>query len=217
VTSKGLYQRPEREDASIYWKKVGRRATGVNPATLKSERRNGVTPIVATIILISGSLVLGVIVGAYTVGLFGGNVKTIQLDGAALFSGPLPVSPTCSVGNSAYAIVSFNNQGADTNITNIGITGSSLNTTVSVYSFTNSNVCTLIGPASFPRPVVSNGTTISYVTISTNQPNIAAGTVTSLTLYFGGAASSYLAIAQTFSYVIYFANGQTISGALISQ
>ncbi|MGH2638668.1 MAG: archaellin/type IV pilin N-terminal domain-containing protein, partial [Rhabdochlamydiaceae bacterium] len=45
---------------------------------MKSSKR-GVTPVIATIILIAGTLVLALVVGAYTFGLFGSNVKTVTL------------------------------------------------------------------------------------------------------------------------------------------
>ena len=53
---------------------------------MKSSKR-GVTPVIATIILIAGTLVLALVVGAYTFGLFGSNVKTVTLSSATLYGG----------------------------------------------------------------------------------------------------------------------------------
>ena len=50
-------------------------------------RKRGVTPVIATIILIAGTLVLALVVGAYTFGLFGSNVKTVTLSSATLYGG----------------------------------------------------------------------------------------------------------------------------------
>ena len=49
--------------------------------------KKGVTPVIATIILIAGTLVLALVVGAYTFGLFGSNVKTVTLSSATLYGG----------------------------------------------------------------------------------------------------------------------------------
>ncbi|HYB02915.1 MAG TPA: archaellin/type IV pilin N-terminal domain-containing protein, partial [Nitrososphaerales archaeon] len=59
---------------------------------MKSSKK-GVTPVIATIILIAGTLVLALVVGAYTFGLFGSNVKTVTLSSATLYGG---VSATAS-------------------------------------------------------------------------------------------------------------------------
>ena len=53
---------------------------------MKGSKR-GVTPVIATIILIAGTLVLALVVGAYTFGLFGSNVKTVTLSSATLYGG----------------------------------------------------------------------------------------------------------------------------------
>ncbi|MGA2877125.1 MAG: archaellin/type IV pilin N-terminal domain-containing protein [Nitrososphaerales archaeon] len=60
----------------------------MNTKTLRMKYgKKGVTPVIATIILIAGTLVLALVVGAYTFGLFGSNVKTVTLSSATLYGG----------------------------------------------------------------------------------------------------------------------------------
>jgi flagellin-like protein len=159
-------------------------------------KRKGVTPVIATILLIAGTVVLALVVGAYTFGLFGSNVKTIQLNSATLFGGPLPTSLTCSPTNSAYIALAINDPGATTNISGITLTGSSLTTTVSSY-YLKSGTCTLIS--------------------SQNQPGISGGSITSIGIYFGGSSPSSMKTGQVINYVINFANGQSVAGSLLAQ
>ena len=49
--------------------------------------KKGITPVIATIILIAATLVLALVVGAYTFGLFGANVKTITLSNGTIYGG----------------------------------------------------------------------------------------------------------------------------------
>ena len=81
-----------------------------------SNRKRGVTPVIATIILIAGTLVLALVVGAYTFGLFGSNVKTVTLSSATLYGG---VSATAAVAATSSLVFALNNPGSATYITGL--------------------------------------------------------------------------------------------------
>jgi flagellin-like protein len=158
--------------------------------------KKGVTPVIATILLVASTVVLALSVGAYTYGILGSNVKTIHLDSANLYGGTLHLKPTCSDEKDAYMNVALSNPGEATNISSVTITGSSLTTTVQAY-YLKGGACTQISP--------------------TTQPGINAGNITSVTLYFGaGGSRPSLNTDQTFNYVITLANGQSVSGALVA-
>jgi len=91
---------------------------------MKSSKK-GVTPVIATIILIAGTLVLALVVGAYTFGLFGSNVKTVTLSSATLYGG---VSATASSAATSSITISLNNPGSATVITGITLTGAGIAT-----------------------------------------------------------------------------------------
>ena len=163
---------------------------------MKNSKR-GVTPVIATIILIAGTLVLALVVGAYTFGLFGSNVKTVTLTSGNLFAGTMSGSAgTANATGSPYISMALNDPGTKTTISSFGLTGS------------QSGVS-----ASAAYCVVGTGGTCAA--IATNIPNLTAGAVTSLTLWFYGTGS--LVSGQTYNYVISFANGQSVSGSLIAQ
>ena len=50
------------------------------------DRKRAIHPVIATIVLIAVTLVLALVVGAYTFGLFGSNVKAITLTSATLYT-----------------------------------------------------------------------------------------------------------------------------------
>jgi flagellin-like protein len=155
--------------------------------------KKGVTPVIATIILIAGTLVLALVVGAYTFGLFGSNVKTVTLSSATLYGGTEPAA----IGNppsgaATYMTFSLNNPGSASTITSITLTGAGV-TAVTLWG----NV---------------GGT--GYLLSGNNA--LAAGQVTSYTFYPYGTAQS-ITTGQTFNYVISFQNGQSVSGSVIAQ
>jgi len=159
----------------------------------------GVTPVIATIILIAGTLVLALVVGAYTFGLFGSNVKTVTLSSATLYGG---VTASATITATSSVTFSLNNPGSATTITGISLTGAGI-TTVS-----NWQVASGAGTA-----------TVNFAQAYTNgSPNaMGPGAVTSFTFYPWSAASQPILTGQTFNYVINFANGQSVSGSLIAQ
>jgi flagellin-like protein len=162
-------------------------------------RKKGVTPVIATIILIAGTLVLALVVGAYTFGLFGSNVKTVTLTSATLYGGI-----TANGSNAATASLTFslNNPGSATAITSITLTGSGI-TPVTGWNKAS-------GTAS-----ASDSWTTVYSASAENA--MTAGAVTSFTFYPWGANTQSITTGQTFNYVMNFANGQSVSGSLIAQ
>ena len=161
--------------------------------------KKGITPVIATIILIAVTLVLALVVGAYTFGLFGSNVKTITLTSGNLFAGNLLTTATCASGES-YITMALNNPGAQTNITSFTLTGSSLTVTVVADYF--------LGPSC---------TTIQQ-TVGSDEPGLLGGQVTPVTLYFHSSSTATIVTSgQTYNYVINFKNGQSVSGTFIAQ
>jgi len=165
----------------------------MNPTTLRMKYgKKGVTPVIATIILIAGTLVLALVVGAYTFGLFGSNVKTVTLSSATLYGGTEVVAIGPPAGTSAYIVFSLNNPGSASTITGITLTGSGVT-------------------------AVTNWEDNEGTTYSNGVDNaMAGGQVTSYTFYPFGTAQS-LTTGQVFNYVISFSNGQSVSGSLIAQ
>jgi flagellin-like protein len=157
--------------------------------------KKGVTPVIATIILIAGTLVLALVVGAYTFGLFGSNVKTVTLSSATLYGGNEPIA----IGNppasgATYMTFALNNPGSASTITSITLTGA--------------------GITSVTQWGTASGT--GYLTSPNNA--LAAGQVSSYTFYpYGNAAVQAITTGQTFNYVISFGNGQSVSGSVIAQ
>jgi hypothetical protein len=177
----------------------------------KKDRRGvmAVTPVIATIILIAATLVLALVVGAYTFGLFGSNVKTITLTSATLYGGqeaatvgPVGGPPT----STSYLVVAFNNPGSLTAISSITMTGSGI---AAAYSWE-----------------FSNGTAVNFTVTSSGNPvgvgagmwgnGLPGGQVTSFSFFPYGTAQP-ITTGQVYNYVINFANGQSVSGSLIAQ
>ncbi len=158
-----------------------------------------VTPVIATIILIAATLVLALVVGAYTFGLFGSNVKTITLTSATLYGG---VSVTASQAATSSLGLSLNNPGSLTEISSLTLTGTGLSSAITGWCASATANC--------PTPVVFGST-------ANNENNLTAGAVTTFTFYPKTVTSFSITTGQTFNYVINFANGQSVSGSLIAQ
>jgi len=166
--------------------------------------KKGVTPVIATIILIAGTLVLALVVGAYTFGLFGSNVKTVTLSSATLYGG---VSATTTAAATSSLVFALNNPGSATYVTTLTLSGAGIAT---INSWDNSTAAQVAG------------NTIPFGAGHTNPPctdcNVMnAGTVSSFTYYPEAAAAEAITTGQVFNYVINFANGQSVSGSLIAQ
>ena len=168
---------------------------------MKSSKK-GVTPVIATIILIAGTLVLALVVGAYTFGLFGSNVKTVTLSSATLYGG---VDATALLAPTSSMTFSLNNPGSATTITGVTLTGAGLVSTIIAWDIGN-----LASPA-------ANNINFGQAYGVGNPNAMPPGTVTSFTFYPWSAAQQSILTGQTFNYVINFANGQSVSGSLIAQ
>jgi flagellin-like protein len=151
-----------------------------------------VTPVIATIILIAGTLVLALVVGAYTFGLFGSNVKTVTLSSATLYGGTEPAALAPAASGATYMTFSLNNPGSASTVTSVTLTGAGI-TAVTQWG--------------------NNGGT-DYLLSGNNA--LSAGQVSSYTFYPYGTSQT-ITTGQTFNYVISFANGQSVSGSVIAQ
>jgi len=172
----------------------------MNLSELRVRRKSkAVTPVIATIILIAATLVLALVVGAYTFGLFGSNVKTVTLASATLYGG---VSASGAATATSSLSLALNNPGSATTISSLTLTGTGLPTPVTSWSTTSSNM-----------------SSVNFANTGAGQPNsMVPGAVTTFTFYpitFSGQQS--ITTGQTFNYVINFANGQSVSGSLIAQ
>ncbi len=165
----------------------------------RMSKKRAVTPVIATIILIAGTLVLALVVGAYTFGLFGSNVKTVTVSSATLYGG---LSATAGSSATSSLTVALNNPGSTTYITSVTMTGAGIST---IISWDNSTL-----PSSSNNLIVFTG---SYP----GNNAMSAGAVTSFTYYPENAAQQTITTGQVFNYVINFANGQSVSGSLIAQ
>ncbi|MHB8565870.1 MAG: archaellin/type IV pilin N-terminal domain-containing protein [Nitrososphaerales archaeon] len=163
----------------------------MNKANLRLKNsKKGITPVIATIILIAGTLVLALVVGAYTFGLFGSNVKTIQLTSATLYGGTLSATGAAACAGTATEQISLNNPGSSTGVSGVTISGG--------------------GAASGTTGLFTVGSACQAASASNA---VSATGVTSLTIYVSYAVTS----GNTYNYVINFVNGQSISGSLIAQ
>ena len=169
---------------------------------LKKNNKKAITPVIATIILIAVTLVLALVVGAYTFGLFGSNVKTVQLTSGILNAGAATVASgtaACSAQTPVAASfqLTFNNPGAATSISSLTISAGG--TTITTFFYSAAAACTAAGATPYT---------------STDFP-VANGAGVTVTVYVAG--TNGLNSGTTYSYVISFANGQSIPGTLIAQ
>jgi hypothetical protein len=176
---------------------------------------NSVTPVLATIILLAGTIVLSLVVGAYLFGLFGSSVKGTQFQSVALYGGQLPYFRYCTTSQAPYLVLSISDPGSTTNITSTTLTGSSLTVTANADYLGKNGIWNQVG------------------TLTPNDgPIITAGSVTQISIYFNGPLcvlvnqlglclvippTGTIAIGQTFNYIVNFQNGQSISGVIIAQ
>ena len=163
----------------------------------KNEKK-GITPVIATIILIAGTLVLALVTGGYTFGLFGSYVKSVTVASAAQFiSGSEDL--TTVAGTSDFQLV-LSNPGSTTWIAGITLTGSQI-TITTMWSCTDggANVAT-----AWPNPGTAGCTAV---------PSGASA----LNIYPMAASATTIPAGATVNYVIRLGNGQTASGSLITQ
>ena len=166
-----------------------------------SNSKRGVTPVIATIILIAGTLVLALVVGAYTFGLFGSNVKTVTLSSATLYGGTEALAVGVPAQSASYLVFALNNPGSTSSVTGVTMTGSGISS-VSTWG--------LLNGTSVNFALATSGNTAKWAN------GLVGGQVTSYTFYPYGLAQS-ITTGQVYNYVISFANGQSVSGSLIAQ
>jgi hypothetical protein len=177
----------------------------MNTSQLRMKNRTkAVTPVIATIILIAGTLVLALVVGAYTFGLFGSNVKTVTLSSATLYG---CVSSSGTKNATSSLTLSLNNPGSASYITSLTMTGTAISS--------------ITGWCPNGDIVAAGGCTqVAWTAVGASN-QMPPGVVTSFTFYPSSVgavqASQSITTGQTFNYVINFANGQSVSGSLIAQ
>jgi flagellin-like protein len=159
--------------------------------------KKAVTPVIATIILIAGTLVLALVVGAYTFGLFGSNVKTVTLSSATLFGGYANPGPGQTA---SYVTFSLNNPGSASTITGMTLTGSGITAVTTWNNQTGSGATSVF--TGYHNGIANNA--------------LLGGQVNSYTWYLAGA-NQPITTGQVYNYVINLANGQSVSGSLIAQ
>lgn len=160
---------------------------------MKSRGKRAVNPVIATIILIAGTLVLALVVGAYTFGLFGSNVKTVTLSSGTLYGGTEGAALGVPGNDAAYMTFSLNNPGSASSISGITLTGSGIS---EITSWEN-----------------AGGTDL----MALGNDALSGGQVSSYSFYPYGDSATSIITGQTFNYVISLANGQSVSGSLLAQ
>lgn len=142
--------------------------------------KRGVSPVVATIVLVAVTLVAAVSVGGYISGLFGGFTATQSISAATFFAGSTPVL--------AFTVT---NSGSDVNITTVTTSGPGIS---GVYTWTPDDTWkvanqALNGASSF---TISATTSPTYAPLGSN-----AGTAYTITINFAnGRAVTQSLIGQ---------------------
>ena len=161
----------------------------------KSSRR-GVTPAIATMILLSGTLVLALLVGAYTFSIFGSSVKFAKLSLVIFYEGV--TSDNQSTAATSSFRLSLNNAGNTESISSLTVTVSGTSNSITSWSTT---------PGAQPAD--------SFFVSGNNA--LPGGVTSSFTIYPVHNPSISINSGATYDYVISFSNGQSISGVLIVQ
>lgn len=165
----------------------------------RGKDHQAVTPAIATMVLVSATLVLALIFGAYSYGMFGANVKEVLLTSVALYDGLAGNNLTTTA--TSFMVLTLRNPGLATNITSLSLQESGLRTPITVWSLT---------------PGAARGNSL----FSNGLNTVAGGKSTSFTIYpIGVSSSSSVAIltGQTYDYIISFGNGQSISSSLVAE
>ena len=124
---------------------------------------------------------------------------TVALSSATLYHG---VSATSGTAATASIALTLNNPGSATYISALTMTGASIGT---ITAWDNSTAASSLG---------------NLVVFSSSHPGnnaIAPSFATSFTYYPVNVSFQSITVGQLFTYIINFANGQSISGSLIAQ
>lgn len=158
--------------------------------------RRGITPAIATMFLITATLVLALVFGAYSSSLFRSNLNGIQLEAGLLYDGYTTDNITSS--STANLVLTLKNPDVATNLTSLKITSPALTTPITSWSVT-------------PSSESNNSLFVDGHNL------VAAGTTTGFNLYPVQSPPIDLVTGSSYEYYIQFSNGQTISGSLVVQ
>ena len=147
-------------------------------------------------VLLSATLILALIFGAYTSSLITPNVNRVLLTSMILYGGMTGDNITQRATSSM--IIVLRNPGLTTNITSIWLHTSSLQ-------------APLVSWSNVPGPAQEN----SF--FSGTEDVVLGGTATSSTIYPVYDPPSPILSGETFEYIITFGNGQSLSGAILAQ
>jgi len=156
----------------------------------------GVTPAIATMILITATLVLALVFGAYSSSLFRPSVNQVQLISVLLYDGA--TSDNLSKSASASLTLVIKNPDLTASISALKLSSTALEVPVTSWSLTampqyNSSLFAA------EHNLVVGGTTTAFVLYPIHNPSVS------------------LPVGATFEYFIQFSNGQSIFGDLIAQ
>jgi hypothetical protein len=166
--------------------------------TFCKHSKRAVTPAIATMVMISVTLVLALVVGAYTYGIFGSNYAaiTFTLTSASLFGGL--TTDNVSGFATSYFQMFLRNPGPTSSVNSIVLTGAALGGQISSWSIA-------------PDPQPDNSLLVAEHNV------LAGGSVAELTLYPVHNPMVVIRTGQIYEYIILFSTGQTISGSIVAQ
>jgi FlaG/FlaF family flagellin (archaellin) len=159
-------------------------------------KSQAVTPVVATMILLSGTIILALVVGIFTFGFLGSGADTVTLSSGTLASGV--TSDNTTISSTSSLVFYLKNPGRALNVTGLTLSGSALTSSISAWSIT---------------PYSQQGN--SFLTAGHNS--LPGGRTTSFTIYPVQVPSTAILFGETYTYYIVLSNGQSISGELIAQ
>lgn len=163
---------------------------------MRRRSESAVTPAIATMLLITATLVLALVVGAYSSSLLGPNVDQVQLVSILLYDGDTADNITTTA--SASLILVLKNPDVATLISSIELSSPALDVPITSWSVTDA-------------PQSGNSFFVN------GQNELAGGSTNSFTIYPVQSPPMDISVGGTFDYLIEFSNGQSISGAIIAQ
>ena len=130
---------PYPASIALNWNAIFSQALEMVPAHSQTKmkvsfrrKRMGVTPAIATMVLISGTMVLALVVGAYSYSLFKPNVARIVLTSALLYGGT--TTDNLTVRATASLTLFLKNPDVTTNISSINLADSGVANPITSWS-----------------------------------------------------------------------------------
>ena len=163
---------------------------------MRGDFRRGVTPAIATMVLLTATLVLSLIFGAYSSSLFRPNANRIQLSAIMLNDGSS--SDNASSIATASLTLSIKNPDLATSVNSLMLSSPALQIPITSWVLTE-------GPESNNSLFVAGHNVVG------------PGTTTNLLMYPVQAPVVSVIVGSTYDYLIQFSNGQSISGAIVAQ